>query len=194
MVSLYIGLFASGKDGSRVLLEHACRDHNIDNILTHDSLGKPLLPGGVEVSISHAAGAAAVVISDRPVGVDIEQIRTVRKNLPSRVLSPEEYRAYQEAGESPELFFMFWTLKEAYYKYLGTGLPGFPNEYLPEECQLTAKSRMKQPERSPFTTLSLRMCRPGARPSASICSHGMCKPLLQGVDVSSRGYSFPSIV
>ena len=84
MVSLYIGLFASGKDGSRVLLEHACRDHNIDNILTHDSLGKPLLPGGVEVSISHAAGAAAVVISDRPVGVDIEQIRTVRKNLPAR--------------------------------------------------------------------------------------------------------------
>ena len=128
MVSLYIGLFASGKDGSRVLLDHACRDHNIDNILTHDSLGKPLLPGGVEVSISHAAGAAAVVISDRPVGVDIEQIRTVRKNLPARVLSPEEYRAYQEAGESPELFFMFWTLKEAYYKYLGTGLPGFPNE------------------------------------------------------------------
>ncbi|MBQ9269746.1 MAG: 4'-phosphopantetheinyl transferase superfamily protein [Oscillospiraceae bacterium] len=128
MVSLYIGSFPSGKAGSRVLLDHACRDHNIGNMLTHDSLGKPILPDGPEVSISHTAGAAAVAVSARPVGVDIEQIRPVRKNLPVRVLSPEEYRFYQEAGEPPELFFTFWTLKEAYYKYLGTGLPGFPNE------------------------------------------------------------------
>ena len=25
-------------------------------------------------------------------------------------------------------FFTLWTLKESYYKYLGTGLRGFPNE------------------------------------------------------------------
>jgi len=128
MVTLYYGCFPDGAAGSRRLLDRAAQERGARWTLTHDALGKPLIPGGPEISISHTKGAAALAVSDDPVGVDIEQIRSVRPNLPQRVMSPRELRWYQEEGERDEAFFTLWTLKESYYKYLGTGLPGFPNE------------------------------------------------------------------
>ena len=43
-------------------------------------------------------------------------------------MSDREWEWYTFRGERPEDFFTLWTLKESYYKYLGTGLPGFPAE------------------------------------------------------------------
>ena len=130
MVTLYYGWFPEGTSGSRHLLEYAQEEWGEAWDLTHDNSGKPVIPDGPEISISHTKGAAAVAVSDRPLGVDIEQIHTVRPNLPKRVMSTQEYLWYQAEMESAEAFFTLWTLKESYYKYLGTGLAGFPNETL----------------------------------------------------------------
>ena len=34
---------------------------------------------------------------------------------------------FEGRGQTKIDFFTLWTLKESYYKFLGTGLPGFPN-------------------------------------------------------------------
>ena len=87
-------------------------------------MGKPYLRSGPFFSISHSKGIAAVAFSEHPIGLDLEQERTVGKNVPLRVMSPEEYRSYCEHGCNVEDFLTLWTLKEAYFKYLGTGLHG----------------------------------------------------------------------
>jgi phosphopantetheinyl transferase len=43
------------------------------------------------------------------------------------VLSPGEQEWYRSRGAQLGDFFTLWTLKESYYKFLGTGLPGMPN-------------------------------------------------------------------
>lgn len=73
--------------------------------------GKPFFPGHPQVhfSISHTAGAAAVAVSDVPVGVDIQHIQTPPRRL-----------AYLTGLEEPEAFFRSWTQWEARAKRTGT--------------------------------------------------------------------------
>ena len=42
-------------------------------------------------------------------------------------MSAAEHAWFLRRGELKQDFFTLWTLKESYYKYLGTGLRGFPN-------------------------------------------------------------------
>jgi phosphopantetheine--protein transferase-like protein len=129
MVYVYWTRCPSGKSGSRQLLSAALDLQGIPaQPLLHDELGRPYFQDGLAVSISHSPGAAAVALSDGPVGVDLEQLRPVRENLPRRVLSAQEYQWFSARGCRVEDFLTLWTLKESFYKYLGTGLPGFPNE------------------------------------------------------------------
>ena len=75
--------------------------------------GKPFFPGHPQVhfSISHTAGAAAVAVSDAPVGVDIQHIQTPPRRL-----------AYLTGLEEPEAFFRSWAQWEARAKRTGTGI------------------------------------------------------------------------
>ena len=85
----------------------------------------PLRAGARSVwwSASSSAGLAAVAISDCRVGLDLErrQERPRWEQIADRFYSEDERRAV--AG-SPARFLEFWTLKEAYLKALGLGLPG----------------------------------------------------------------------
>lgn len=105
------------------------RDYGISQPeLSHGEQGKPYLPGGPEFNLSHSRGAVAVAVGDCPVGIDLERIRKYMDALPQRIFSREELRWFRENGELKRDFFTLWTLKESYYKLLGTGLPGFPND------------------------------------------------------------------
>ncbi|HET6998259.1 MAG TPA: 4'-phosphopantetheinyl transferase superfamily protein [Solirubrobacterales bacterium] len=85
----------------------------------------PLLAGGRSVwwSASNSGGLAAIAISASRVGIDIERRRERPRweRIAERFYSEDERRAL--AG-SPTRFLEFWTLKEAYLKALGLGLPG----------------------------------------------------------------------
>ena len=89
---------------------------------------KPVLLGdrAVQFNLSHTANAIALVIaSDRPVGVDVEQIQARRSMdaIARQQFHPEE-RADWEAADGPEklnVFYRIWTCKEAYLKGLGRG-------------------------------------------------------------------------
>lgn len=77
---------------------------------------------GVCFNISHCKNAIAVVLSDRPVGVDVESFRHAEEPLLKRTMNPEEQAEVRNAANPTEAFTRLWTRKEAVLKLRGTGL------------------------------------------------------------------------
>lgn len=104
------------------------RDYHIEapEILRTEK-GKPYLTDGPSFSISHSRGYVGVAVGDSEIGLDLEEVRPHHDKLPKRIFSPGEYEWFCSRSETKADFFTLWTLKESYYKYLGTGLVGFPN-------------------------------------------------------------------
>lgn len=111
------------------LLERLLKEkyHILSPRLCYGPQGKPYLEDGPAFSISHSHGTVAVAIGEKNIGLDLEQVRSYHRLVPPRIMSPGEHTWFRERGELKRDFFTLWTLKESYYKYLGTGLPGFPN-------------------------------------------------------------------
>lgn len=86
--------------------------------------GKPYLSDypAVEFNISHCARAVAVAVSDKAVGVDIEEIRPFDEELARAVLSREEFFTVESSLSPCVEFTKIWTAKEAYMKRGGKGL------------------------------------------------------------------------
>lgn len=112
-----LGLALSERYGWRTLPELAVTER-----------GRPFFPGAPEVrfSLSHTGGAALAVVSDRPVGVDVERLRPVRAAALRRT----------EGAASEREFFQIWVRREARCKLRGVGvgtmLHGEP-PFAPEE-------------------------------------------------------------
>lgn len=111
-----------------LLLPYACTDqydlpfHETDPVWP--SSGKPHLASHPEIhfSIAHSGSCSAVAVSDREIGLDAELIAEAPRNVMKKAFSPAE-TARIEASGTPDLeFYRIWTRKEAYGKYLGTGL------------------------------------------------------------------------
>ncbi len=73
-------------------------------------------------NIAHSGDIQAVAISDSPVGVDIEIIKSPDLRVAKRFCK-EEYD-YIMSGNSTLRFFEIWTKKEAFLKYKGDGISG----------------------------------------------------------------------
>ena len=105
---------------------------------------------GVDFSISHCKNAIAVVLSDRPVGVDVESFRHAEEALLRRTMNPEEQGEVRAAADPAEAFTRLWTRKEAVLKLRGTGLVDdlhsvlLPNPELPAVTLETTVNREKQ--------------------------------------------------
>lgn len=85
--------------------------------------GKPFLKdSAIQFNLAHSEHLALYAVTrDRAVGIDIEHRRTVDQldKLVDRFFLPSEARTIQA---EPELFFQYWTCKEAFLKATGTGL------------------------------------------------------------------------
>ncbi|MBD2385097.1 4'-phosphopantetheinyl transferase HetI [Cylindrospermum sp. FACHB-282] len=93
--------------------------------------GKPMLgeifaDSGLFFNLSHSEGLGLCGVSCGQIGVDIEYIRPVSdlESLAKRFFLPREYDVVRSltAKEQPEVFFRYWTCKEAYLKATGDGL------------------------------------------------------------------------
>lgn len=86
--------------------------------------GKPFLKGHPEVhfNISHCKNGIAVVVSDEPVGIDIESYRQVSDSLVRYTMNEEERRLIAESDDPVRTFTEYWTKKEAVFKLRGTGI------------------------------------------------------------------------
>jgi 4'-phosphopantetheinyl transferase len=86
--------------------------------------GKPSLIGypDIHFNLSHCREAAICVLSDHPVGVDIESIGRQSERLMRYVLSDEEYEQVKRSSSPDVEFTCFWTKKESMLKLTGEGI------------------------------------------------------------------------
>jgi len=81
------------------------------NALCYTEQGAPYLDGySIHISISHSKGHGLFVLSDQPIGCDVETIRPISARITQRMLHPDE---------DPAQFLAYWTLKEATVKLHG---------------------------------------------------------------------------
>lgn len=84
-----------------------------------DEFGKPLLQdSNRHLSISHSKGLAAVVVSDNPIGVDIQEITPKIQRVAHKFMRTAELKTLSET-HSTEHLHIYWGAKEALYKAHG---------------------------------------------------------------------------
>lgn len=81
-------------------------------------------------NISHSGNYVVLAISDRPIGVDLELIEDFSAIVAKKLLNEDELKYVSEIGSQKKkslmqrCFYEIWTAKEAYLKYIGSGLSG----------------------------------------------------------------------
>ena len=86
--------------------------------------GKPYFPGEkLHFSITHTKTCAFCALSDRPMGIDAEELtRKINPAIAEKILSPGEFVQYTSAEDKDRALLTFWVLKEAEAKCTGEGI------------------------------------------------------------------------
>ena len=110
----------------QLLKKGLCEEYGITEnpIFEYNEHGKPSIVGHPEIffNMSHCKYAAACVISDKPIGIDVESIREYREGLVSYTMNDEEVHEIESAENPAAAFIRLWTMKEATMKLIGTGI------------------------------------------------------------------------
>ncbi|MDR0982848.1 MAG: 4'-phosphopantetheinyl transferase superfamily protein [Culturomica sp.] len=118
----------------RLLLAKAIADeglvYNPDMILKNEH-GKPYLSYSDDFffNISHSGDYIVCTVSDTEVGIDVQKLRKFSETIALRYFHPNEAKMLETLEDKSDYFFTLWTAKEAYLKYLGSGLSGGLNSF-----------------------------------------------------------------
>ena len=132
------------KDAVRSLLADADGDmmYPIQFSCFHDDQGKPYVRGcgdaestvdRLNVSLSHKGNIAAAIVSEKPVGIDLEKIEEKSTDFVQAAFTDAERQVLAAYGQSDGVI-RFWVAKEAYSKMSGEGLRGNPKRYEVSAC------------------------------------------------------------
>ena len=88
----------------------------------YNDYGAPYIEGGPYFSISHCKRGIAVAVSENPIGIDIEAIRTFSPDLMRKTMNEDEQLRITSSAIPEVEFIRFWTQKEALLKLQGTGI------------------------------------------------------------------------
>lgn len=113
--------------GASVVLEELLGAADISGplVFEYGKTGKPYLKNTfsdnrpVYISISHKYPMAAAIISDKPVGIDIERLAPFKDGIMERFFTESDCRYINAAEDEAEVqlrFYKVWTFKEAYCK------------------------------------------------------------------------------
>ena len=109
-----------------LLCEGLRKEYGIEEppVFEYGEHGKPSIVGHPEIcfNMSHCREAAICVLSDKPVGVDIESIRPYSESLARYTMSDAEMALIEKAERPDVEFIRLWTLKEAVLKHSGEGI------------------------------------------------------------------------
>lgn len=95
---------------------------NQQPIFLYNDYGAPYIEGGPHFSISHCKRGIAVAVSQNPIGIDIESIRSFKPELMSKTMNEDEQLRITSSAIPEVEFIRFWTQKEALLKLQGTGI------------------------------------------------------------------------
>lgn len=105
----------------------------IEYFIKYDDNGKPYVYGideieGMEISLAHKGSTSVSIVSDKPVGIDIETIEERTKDFLDISFTPHELDLLKDK-DIAEWSTRLWVAKESYGKMLGFGLQGNPKRY-----------------------------------------------------------------
>ena len=119
--------------------------------------GKPMLKDypDIHFNLSHCREAALCVISDQPVGCDVESVPNELDMDVCRYCYNEEEIADIVASDHPTIAFtILWTKKEAYLKLTGEGLTDdLPSLFGPAQSEEVSFSTFVAPDKSYVYTI-----------------------------------------
>ena len=93
-----------------------------DNDLYYNELGKPILKGNKNISITHSKLFSAVIISDFKVSIDVENIKDKIINISEKFID-YEYSYLTKLNYEKERLTFIWSIKECIYKISEQKLP-----------------------------------------------------------------------
>lgn len=125
-----LSLYASVLTRLALIRQLHCSNHQLsfEQIPNHKPYLKTdgiLNSVSIDFSFSHTRHAVLLGITEQgKIGVDIEKLKETSLDIMDHVFHPQEIAYVKEAPISKQFlhFFEIWTKKEAYTKYLGTGL------------------------------------------------------------------------
>lgn len=101
-------------------------EYGIDQMPTFEygEHGKPSISGHEDIhfNFSHCKKAIVCVLSDKPVGVDVECIGRGNESLINYTMNEQEVRQIKSAASPATEFIRLWTQKEAVLKLTGEGI------------------------------------------------------------------------
>ena len=111
-----------------VLLRFALKKHygleGASLAFEKNEYGKPALKDYKEIqfNLSHSGNWVVCALSDKAIGVDVEEIKAKNLDIAKRFYAPAEYEWLKNSENPNQLFFTYWTLKESYVKAEGKGM------------------------------------------------------------------------
>ena len=117
----------------RYALSRTCSLPWKDIQIQKNEYGKPFLAASpnIHFNLSHSGQWIVVMLSEHPVGVDVEQIKSIDFTGLDLFFTSREWDRLSsyEGQQKLEYFYDLWTLKESYMKALGVGMSLPPNSF-----------------------------------------------------------------
>ena len=115
-------------------------------IFEYGKHGKPFIIGypDIHFNISHCREAVLCVVSSRPVGVDVESIRSYKDSLVEYTMNSQEIAKINQAPRPEVEFVRFWTMKEAVLKLSGEGISKDLKTVLTGQKQIETQVNMEK--------------------------------------------------
>ena len=118
--------------GVELLLKKALEESDIDYKSINLDYGKnekPYIQGNeIFFNLSHSGNMAVCAVSKNEIGVDIEQIERADFKIAKRIFTKGENIRIKNTLDKNSSFIRYWTLKESYMKYCGSGLSIAPKD------------------------------------------------------------------
>ena len=119
---------------SRLLLHNMSPNTNI----TYNKFGAPELDNSQNISISHSKGLVAILLGNKKVGLDIEEISEKALRVSSKFVSKNTFKNLNKEKAT-----LIWCCKEAIFKWHQKGDVDFINDIIIHPFSIAEKGEIK---------------------------------------------------
>lgn len=119
-MKIYIYKFKNNYNRSK---KHNILINNINDSIVYNTNGKPFTSNkNIKFNISYSGNIGVLAISDKDVGIDIENIKDIDDRVLNKVYSKDEINFINNSENKYYEYTKLWTKKESYVKYIGIGI------------------------------------------------------------------------
>lgn len=125
---------------TELLLKHSVIEeygNNIDFELARTIYGKPYFKEkqGIHFNLTHCSEGIACALSDKPIGVDMQNVLDWDEEMFTLICTDEELREIEKEKNVSQAFTRLWSIYEAYIKCIGEGVSDRIKNYNFSNCK-----------------------------------------------------------